>query len=68
MDQLNPGPLFECIGTDSAGPILTLTILSDQTCTAVFVSFSVKAMHLEPVPDLHATFVGFIAALHPLSA
>ena len=65
-DCLTPGPVFERVGVDYAGPFTikrgsmrkpTLVI----AYVAVFVSFSVKAAHLEVVLDL--TTEAFVAAL-----
>ena len=65
-DRLRPGPIFDRVGVDYAGPILVKsgharrpTITKAYVC--VFVSFSVKAVHLEPVSEL--TTSAFIAAL-----
>ena len=65
-DRLIPGPVFQHTGVDYAGPLL---IKLGATCrpvlvkayVSVFVSFSVKAIHLEVVSDL--TTDAFIAAL-----
>ena len=66
-DRLRPVPiLFDRVGVDYAGPILVKsgharrpTITKAYVC--VFVSFSVKAVHLEPVSEL--TTSAFIATL-----
>lgn len=62
-DGTNPGFVFEWVGVDCAGPMLTKsehiskpTITKSYIC--VFVSFSVKAVHLKLVSDLSsATFI-----------
>ena len=66
-DRLRPGPVFDKIGVDYAGPILVKSgyvrkpvITKAYVC--VFVSFTVKAVHLEPVSDL--TSEAFIATLY----
>ena len=56
-DQLRPGPIFDKVGVGYTGPIL---VKSGYVCgpvitkayICVFVSFTVKAVHLEPVFDL----------------
>ena len=65
-ERLEPGFVFDQVGVDSAGPILTKSgskrkpiITKGYIC--VFVSFSVKAVHIEPVTEL--TTAAFIAAL-----
>ena len=65
-DRLRPGPVFDKIGVDYAGPILVKSgyvrkpvITKAYVC--VFISFTVKAVHLEPVSDL--TSEAFIATL-----
>ena len=55
-DRLRPGPVFDKVGVDYAGPIL---VKSGYVCKpviakayeCVLVSFTVKAVHLEPVSD-----------------
>ena len=65
-DRLVPGSVFQYVGVDYAGPILIKSgsarkpILT-KAYVRVFVSFSVKAVHLELVSDL--TSEAFIAAL-----
>ena len=66
VDRLTPGSVFERVGVDYAGPMMTKrgsvrkpTLV--KAYVAVFVSLSVKAVHLELVSDL--TTAAFIAAL-----
>ena len=66
IERITPGPVFSKIGVDYAGPILTKfgskrrpTIVKSYVC--VFVSLTVKAVHLELVSDL--TTDAFIACL-----
>ena len=56
-ERLAPGSVFDQVGVDYAGPVLIKyghvrkpTIVKAWIC--VFISFSVKAVHLEPVSDL----------------
>ena len=70
-DRLNPGPIFDYVGVDYAGPILTKSgPVRKPTITksyvAVFVCFSTKAVHLETVTDL--TTAAFIATLRRFTA
>ncbi len=65
-DRLRPGTVFNVVGVDYAGPLLIKsgstrkpTIRKAYLC--VFVSFAVKAVHLELVSDL--TSEAFLAAL-----
>ena len=65
-ERLTPGLVFEHVGVDYAGPVYIKygfvrkpTIVKAYIC--VFVSLSVKAVHLELVSDL--TTEAFIAAL-----
>ena len=65
-ERLTPGLVFEHVGIDYAGPVYIKygfirkpTIVKAYVC--VFVSLSVKAVHLELVSDL--TTEAFIAAL-----
>ena len=65
-DRLDPGHIFDRVGVDYAGPIMVKsgsvrrpTLTKSYVC--VFVSFTVKAVHLEPVSDL--TTAAFLAAL-----
>ena len=66
IERITPGPIFDKTGVDFAGPILTKfghvrkpTIVKSYIC--VFVSLTVKAVHLEVVSDL--TTEAFIACL-----
>ncbi len=64
--QLTPGPVFQTTGVDFAGPVYTKYDYAHRpvlvkTYICVFVSFSVRAVHLEPVSDLSAE--AFLAAL-----
>ena len=64
--RLNARDVFNCTGVDYAGPIYTKTgsvrkPIIVKGYVAVFVSFSVKAVHLEPVSEL--TTSAFIATL-----
>ena len=66
IERVTPGPVFDKTGVDYAGPILTKlahtrkpTIVKSYVC--VFVSLTVKAVHLEVVSDL--TTEAFIACL-----
>ena len=63
---MTPGPVFDSVGVDYAGPILTKygdtrkpTVLKSYVC--VFVSFTVKVVHLKLVSDL--TSEAFVAYL-----
>ena len=65
-ERLDPGLVFDQVGMDYAGPILTksgskrrLIITKGYIC--VLVSFFVKAVHIEPVTELSTA--AFIAAL-----
>ena len=65
-ERVTPGAVFERVGVDYAGPLLVKygtvrkpVILKAYIC--VFVSLSVKAVHLEAVSDL--TSEAFVAAL-----
>ena len=65
-DRLVPGSTFQHVGVDYAGPVLLKsgsvrkpTLTKAYAC--VFVSFAVKAVHLELVSDL--TSEAFLAAL-----
>ena len=65
-ERLTPGMVFENVGVDYAGPVYLKyghsrkpTVI--KTYVSVFVSLSVKAVHLELVSDL--TTDAFIAAL-----
>ena len=66
IERTTPGPVFERVGIDYAGPfyikygsVRKPTIVKAYAC--VFVSLSVKAVHLELVSDL--TSEAFIACL-----
>ena len=66
IERLTPGPVFDKVGVDYAGPLLIEyghvrkpTIVKSYVC--VFVSLTVKAVHLELVSDL--TTDAFIACL-----
>ena len=66
IERVTPGPVFDKVGVDYAGPLLIKcgrmckpTILKAYVC--VFVSLTVKAVHLELVSDL--TSDAFIACL-----
>ena len=65
-EHITPGSVFENVGIDYAGPFYIIygcvrkpTIVKSYAC--IFVSFSVKAVHLESVSDL--TTDEFIATL-----
>ena len=65
--RLRPGIVFENVGVDYAGPVLVKSgrirrLVITKAYIAIFVSFSVKAMHIEPALDLSTE--GFIATLH----
>jgi len=71
IERLTPGPVFDKVGIDFAGPVQTKyahvrkpVIVKSYVC--LFVSLSVKAVHLEPVSDL--TSDAFIAALRRFTA
>ena len=71
LERLTPGPVFDTVGIDFAGPVQTKyghvrkpVIVKSYIC--LFVSLSVKAVHLEPVSDL--TSDAFIAALRRFTA
>ena len=64
--HLNPGDVFKDKGVDYAGPIYIKSgpirrPIVTKSYVAVFVSMSVKAVHLEPVTEL--TTSAFIATL-----
>ena len=66
LEHVTPGPVFEKVGVDYANPFLVKygmvrkpTLV--KACMCVFVSLTVKAVHLEAVSDL--TSEAFIAAL-----
>ena len=66
---MTPGDIFGKVGVDYAGPLLVKygmvrkpTIVKAYIC--VFISLTVKAVHLEAVSDL--TSEAFIAALDAL--
>ena len=65
-EQITPDTIFERVGLDYAGPFLLKygptqkpTIVKAYIC--VFVSLTVKVVHLELIPDL--TTNAFIAGL-----
>ena len=65
-ERITPGSVFNKVGVDYAGPVLIKyghlrkpTIVKSYVC--VFVSLSIKAVHLELVTDL--TSEAFIACL-----
>ena len=71
-DRLHPGPVFDRIGMDYAGPFLVKSgpvrkpIIS-KAYVAVFVCFATKVVHLEVVSDLHCNYCslsGHAATLH----
>jgi hypothetical protein len=71
VEQVTPGPVFEKTGVDYAGSMLIKlghtwkpTIVKSHIC--VFVSLTVKAVHLEVVLDL--TTEAFIACLRSFIA
>ena len=66
IERVTPGPVFDKVGVDYAGPVMIKygyvrkpTVVKAYIC--VFVSLSVKAVHLELVTDL--TSEAFIACL-----
>lgn len=66
IERITPGPVFEKVGVDYAGPVhikygyvCKPTIAKAYIC--IFVSLAVKAVHLELVSDL--TTEAFIASL-----
>ena len=66
IERLTPGPIFDKTGLDYAGPLLIKygyvrkpTIVKAYVC--VFVSLTVKSVHLELVTDL--TSEAFLACL-----
>ena len=65
-ERITPGPVFDIVGVDFVGPILTKlghmrkpVMVKSYIC--VYVSLTVKAVHLETVSDL--TTDAFIASL-----
>ena len=65
-DRLVPGSVFQYVGVDYAGPLLikygsVRKPILVKFYVSVFVSLSVKAVHLELVSDL--TTEAFLAAL-----
>ena len=67
-ERVVPGFNFQCVGVDYAGPVLIKSgsvrkPVIVKAYVSVFVSFTIKAVHLEPVSDL--TSAAFIAALRP---
>ena len=68
---MRPGPVFNKVGVDYAGPILVKSgyvrkPVTTKVYVCVFVSFTVKAVHHEPVSDL--TTEAFIATLRKFVA
>ena len=66
IERMTPGPVFDKVGVDYAGPVLVkyghvrkLTVVKAYIC--VFVSLTVKAVHLDLVSDLTTDI--FIACL-----
>ena len=66
LERVTPGTMFEKVGVDYAGPLQAKygmvrkpVIVKAYAC--VFVSLTVKAVHLEAVSDF--TSEAFIAAL-----
>ena len=66
IERITPGPVFDKVGVNYAGPVLVKyghvrkpTVVKTYIC--VFVSLTVKAVHLELVSDL--TTYAFIACL-----
>ena len=66
LERVTPGPVFDKVGVDFAGPIYIKygyvrkpTVIKSYIC--VFVSLSVKAVHLELVSDMSSE--SFIASL-----
>ena len=71
VERVTPGSVFDKVGVDYAGPVYTKigpvrkpTIV--KTYVAVFVSLSVKAVHLEAVSDLSKD--AFLACLRQFIA
>ena len=69
IEHITPGPVFDKVGIDFAGPIYIKheyvrkpTVVKVYIC--LFVSLSVKAVHLELVSDM--TSESFIACLRRL--
>lgn len=66
VERITPGPVFDKVGVDYAGPVLIKygyvrkpIIVKAYIC--IFVSLTVKAVHLEVVSDLSSD--AFIATL-----
>lgn len=66
VERVTPGPVFDKVGVHFAGPINVKfgsvrrsTVVKSYIC--VFVSLTVKAVHLESVSDL--TTEAFLASL-----
>lgn len=66
IERVTPGPVFDLVGVDYAGPVYIKyghvrkpTVIKAYVC--IFVSLSIKAVHLELVSDL--TSEAFIATL-----
>ena len=71
MERITPGPVFDKVGVDYAGPVYIKyghvrkpTIVKAYIC--IFVSLTVKAVHLEMVSDL--TSEAFVASLRRFMA
>lgn len=67
IERLTPGPVFNSVGLDYAGPLhikysYTRKPVIVKAYVCVFVSLTVKAIHLELVTDL--TTDAFLACLH----
>ena len=60
-ERLMPGPVFDNVGVDYAGPVYIKYGFVRKPYICVFVALSVKAVHLELVSDL--TTEAFIATL-----
>ena len=64
--RLGPGPVLHQVGVNCVGPVvigsgLPRGLFVAGTCVCVFVSFTVKAVHLGPVLEL--TVAAFVATL-----
>ena len=60
-ERVTAGSVFDKVGVDYAGPVYTKVGSIRKPYVAVFVSLSVKAVHLEAVCDL--TTDAFVACL-----
>ena len=59
-DRLRPGYVFDRVGVEYAGPVLIKSVyvrrpILTKAYVWVFVGFSIKAVHLEPVSYLTST-------------